>query len=170
MVAAEPPPAIPSTPGTLPVAPLPQPSGGNSCRILLLYSGCHHWPDGTPRLTLKMALGRLGFEADEFDVLHGESGDLSNDMVWDELARQIAKGVYAFVFACPPCSSASAARHNPARGPGLGPVRSVARPWGLPGLSPLDKELVRLGNLHVLRTCEAADFGCTRAWLRGGES
>ena len=80
----------------------------------MLYSGCHRWPDGTPRLTLKMALGRLGFEADEFDVIHGESGDLSNVKFWDELATQIADGVYAFVFACAPRSSASVASHNPA--------------------------------------------------------
>jgi hypothetical protein len=134
-----------------------RPSGPSACRILLLYSGCRSWPDGSPRLTLKIALGRLGYEADEFDILHGEAYDLSNDMVWDELARQIAKGAYAFVFASPPCSSASVARHNHARGPGPGPVRSLARPWGLPGLSPSDKELVRVGNLHVLRTCAAAE-------------
>jgi hypothetical protein len=140
-----------------PHGPAAQPVAQTACRILLLYSGCRLRADGSPRLTLKVALDLLGFKADEFDILHGEAYDLSNDMVWDELARQLAKGVYAFVFASPPCASASVARHNPARGPGPGPVRSLARPWGLPNLSPSDKELVRVGNLHVLRTCAAAE-------------
>jgi len=103
------------------------------------------------RHSLAEALHPFGIRCINYDICLGPQGDLADDMVWEQLLGLVQSRTFAFVFASPPCKSASIARHNPDRAPGPGPLRSLERPWGLPNLSPPDKELVRLGNLLTTR-------------------
>jgi hypothetical protein len=127
-----------------------------SRRVLILYAGSEE-----DRFTLRQALESRGYEVDTFDELFGASQNLADDFVWNKLEAEISAGKYFFVFSGFPCKSSSICRHNPKRLPGPGPLRALepARHlWGLPGLVGKDKELVRLGNLHALRTARALDI------------
>lgn len=53
----------------------------------------------------------------------------------------------------PPCNTFSHAR---AVAPGPPPLRSVEHPYGLPNLTPAQREQVRIGNLLAARCAEAA--------------
>jgi hypothetical protein len=127
-----------------------------SRKVLYLYSGAEE-----NRITVKKALASLGFHCDTFDSRYGPGQDLADDTVWAALEARIEAGEFFFVLASFPCSSSSAARHNPQRRAGPGPLRACwpqKHLWGLPQLSGKDKEQVRLGNLHALRAAKAASI------------
>ena len=108
------------------------------------------------RKTLALCLGAYGIGCVSYDLCLGPEFDISDELVWERLLKEIQSGRYAFLFSSFPCKSAAIPRHNPDRGPGPGPLRSVDKPWGLPNLKPTDKELVRIGNLCATRSAAAS--------------
>jgi hypothetical protein len=121
-----------------------------------MYSGSEN-----RKVSLRTALESLGFKCVCYDILQGAAGDLGDDTVWESVEADIISGIYFYVFSSFPCKSSSVLRHSPNRRPGPGPLRACEPPahlWGLPGLQGKDKELVRLGNLHALRSARAASI------------
>ena len=118
------------------------------------------------RRSLATCLEAYGINCVSYDKVLGDDWDLADDLVWTALLAKIRQGLYKFVFSSLPCKSAAISRHRPDRGPGPGPLRATDKRglWGLPNLQPADKELVRLGNLHVTRT----GIACREVMAAGG--
>ncbi len=116
-------------------------------------------------MSLAHYLQKYGVACDCYDILLGPEYDLADDIVWETLLSKIRTGLYSFIFASFPCKSAALSRHGLSDRPGPGPLRSIDKPWGLPGLKPADKELVRLGNLHATRSATA----CREVMAAGGK-
>ena len=80
-----------------------------SIKILLLFSGTYHRPDG-----LAQFARRLGLEVDLFDsdpnVGGGDSADITKEAVYERLRERIVQGDYALIIAAPPCSTFSISR------------------------------------------------------------
>ena len=80
-----------------------------SIKILLLFSGAYHRPDG-----LAQFARRLGLEVDLFDSDpnsgDGDAADITKDAVYDKLRERIVRGEYAVIIAAPPCSTFSISR------------------------------------------------------------
>ena len=128
---------------------------GDGLRFLLLFSGPASRKD-----SLANGLRELGAEVDEFDILNDEiNQDLLSEEVWHPVLKDCIDGRYDGGGLMPPCSTYSAARRNSGaeRGPSRlrGPVGRDR--YGLPHLSPADKEKVRIGTLLALRAAEAAE-------------
>lgn len=99
-------------------------------------------------------LAAMGASCTEFDDLHGESGNLADDCIWESLITQLKPSVYHRKVGGPPCSTFLAARLR--RG-GPRALRTPSGPgrYGMPGLKPEEKEAVRLGTLLAQRDAEA---------------
>lgn len=90
--------------------------------VLLLFSG-----RGDAYTSLARTIGRLGEMVEEMDILLDPLGaDLSKPEVMERVTAGIQQGSYSFVFAAPPCDSASVAVSDTR--PRL---RSTAQPWGV---------------------------------------
>ena len=80
-----------------------------SIKILILFSGAYHRPDG-----LAQFARRLGLEVDLFDsdpnVGGGDSADITKETVYGRLREHIVRGEYALIIAAPPCSTFSISR------------------------------------------------------------
>ena len=87
---------------------------------------------------------------DYFDVVNGQEQDLADQVLFDELLGRVKRRHYDAGMCSPPCSTFSRIR-----GKGKGPraLRSASGPgrYGLPGLTPEEKEAVRLGTLLGIR-------------------
>lgn len=97
----------------------------------------------------------MGWDAvdlDKVNICSHPMSDLADDLVWEQVHKDILAGVYTFVFCGTPCETFSALRNHR---PGPPVLRTRRFPYGRPDLSPEHKEQVRLGNLFVRRT-EAA--------------
>ena len=82
--------------------------------------------------------------------------DLLNDPFFYELLRRIRSGRYFAIFAAPPCSTFSVARHFSSpkgRDGGPAPVRTRAHPKGLPQLSPAQVRELKRANDITTRMC-----------------
>ena len=75
-----------------------------------------------------------------------DRGDLSREEVMDFWLDQIYRGRVKGAHSGDPCSTWSAARFNTSR-PGPRPVRSVAEPWGIVGLTDNERSAVELSNM-----------------------
>ena len=87
-----------------------------------------------------------------FEIRAGPQFDLLNPRVEKIITGWITSGCVAGVWLGTPCSSFSRARHGP-EGSAWGPIRSVARVWGLPNLSHRDQAKIRLGNACAKFSC-----------------
>ena len=90
------------------------------------------------------AARKLGFESREWELLHGNNGDLTSPGVLFKIRVDIRKGKVLAAMLAPPCSSFSPARDRTMV------IRSQEYPWGLPDLPPHEQEKVDIGNLCFL--------------------
>lgn len=120
--------------------------------ILHLFSGPAERMDGFAK-----HLEALQADCVEYDVVNGEEQDLVSDEVWRAVIRDIRDGQYDGMLAGPPCNTYTNARKDDGIGPL--PLRgpSGADRYGLPKLSPTDKEKVKIGALLAVRAAEAAE-------------
>ena len=102
-------------------------------RLLHLFSGPADRDDGIE----KLAMAR-GWHCESFDIVDGK--DLSSDMVWCGLMKRVAAGEFDFAWTGTPCNTYSTAR---GMGPGPRVLRTLEHPYGLPDLTPAEKEQVR---------------------------
>ena len=91
-----------------------------------------------------------------YDRLNGQQFDLVDDVVKDEILRDIAAGEYVAAFASPECSTFSKL-HNL---PGPPPLRTVDRPerYGITTNNAEQKEKVRIHTLMAVRVATALDL------------
>ena len=88
------------------------------------------------------------------DIELSDRHDLICDATWDMILSLIVARVFAGSMWSPPCCTFSTARNNHDGGPT--PLRGMSARdiYGLPNLSPADKEKVRIGTLLAVRTAE----------------
>jgi len=88
----------------------------DSIRVLHLLSGPAARNDGFARY-----IEMLGGKCDEFDILHGPSGDLADDEIWNGVMQDLTSGHYHAKLGGPPCDTFSNARSGGVRdrGPAL---------------------------------------------------
>ena len=124
----------------------------NSPRTVLhLFSGPADRQDG-----FGAALQTLGFACDEFDLVNGESQNLTSDSVWTKILHDIEAGKYDGMLAGPPCNTFTNARRDDGQGPV--PLRGALGEdrYGLSHLSLADWEKTKIGTLLACRTVEGA--------------
>ena len=97
-----------------------------------------------------------GFDCTNVDRLNGQQFDLVDDVVWDDILRDIVAGEYVATFASLECSTFSKL-HNL---PGPPPLRAVSGPerYGLKSNSTKQAEVVRIHTLMALRVPQALDL------------
>ena len=97
-----------------------------------------------------------GFECVNYDRLNGQQFDLVDDVVKDEILRDIAAGEYVAAFARPECSTFSK-HHN---FPGPPPLRAVDGPerYGITTNNAEQKEKVRIHTLMAVGVAAALDL------------
>ena len=126
-----------------------------SIKILLLFSGAYHRPDG-----LAQFARRLGLEVDLFDSDPnsggGDAADITKDAVYDKLRERIVRGEYAVIIAAPPCSTFSISRFfksatSPDGGPP--PVRTRIEIMGCRFLPSKHRAELERANNVVARMC-----------------
>ena len=127
---------------------------GRQLDFVHLFSGPEHRADG-----LAAALGVSGHRCWEYDIVNGDHQNLADEEVWTSVLQKLTSCSGAVCG--PPCSTFSRARRNrPGEQRGPRPVRGPtgADRYGLPGLTPAEKEQVRIGTLLGLRALEAAQL------------
>ena len=105
-------------------------------------------------------LRKLGCVVDEFDTINDtRAQDLTDDSVWGPIEDRLRAGVYAAVFAMPPCKTYCTARRIR---PGPPVLRTTQFPFGIPrskareyGLSPEHFQEIQTDNLLAARAAEA---------------
>ena len=126
-----------------------------SIKILLLFSGAYHRPDG-----LAQFARRLGLEVDLFDSDpnsgDGDAADITKDAVYDKLRERIVRGEYAVIIAAPPCSTFSISRFfksatSPDGGPP--PVRTRIEIMGCRFMPSKHRAELERANNVVARMC-----------------
>ena len=117
---------------------------------LHLFSGAYDRADG-----LAASLRGMGWTCIDLDNKYCKEDDLANDEIWERIFTAVTRGLIAFVWMGPPCTSFSPARRHK---PGPRAVRDAAHPRGFPKdqLSPAEVEQVRLANYFVLQCCRIA--------------
>jgi len=97
----------------------------------------------------------MGWTCIDLDNKYCKEDDLANDEIWERIFAAVTRGLIAFVWMGPPCTSFSPARRYK---PGPRAVRDAAHPRGFPKdqLSPAEVEQVRLANYFVLQCCRIA--------------
>ena len=126
-----------------------------------MFSGPQDRPD-----RLAAFLGDYNCIVDEYDTLIDKRAhDLTDDTIWGPIEERLRKGVYAAVFASPPCKTFCTARRIR---PGPPVLRTVQHPLGIPRnkakvFDLFEEHFVELqvGNLLAART------GTGRRWSRG---
>jgi hypothetical protein len=126
-----------------------------SIKVLLLFSGAYHRPDG-----LAQFARRLGLEVDLFDSDPnsggGDSADITKDEVYELLRERITRGEYALIIAAPPCSTFSISRFfksttSPDGGPP--PVRTRTEIMGCRFLPSKHRAELERANDVATRMC-----------------
>lgn len=94
------------------------------------------------------AIHSLGFEAKQWDVLHGPLHDLTDTAVVNRILREIKRNRVKGVMMAPVCTSFSRARDR------TKVIRTHRYPWGIPHRFLTEKEIssIRLGNA-CFRSC-----------------
>ena len=126
-----------------------------STKILVLFSGDYNRPDG-----LGAFLRLCGFDVTMVDSDAKRGGDSDHDILNDRffhaLLARIRSGQYYAIFAAPPCSTFSVARHFKSKnGRGGGPpvIRTRQHPTGLPNLNPAHTRELKRANEIIARLC-----------------
>ena len=126
-----------------------------STKILVLFSGDYNRPDG-----LGAFLRLCGFDVTMVDSDAKRGGDSNHDILNDRffhaLLARIRSGQYYAIFAAPPCSTFSVARHFKSKnGRGGGPpvIRTRQHPTGLPDLNPAHTRELKRANEIIARLC-----------------
>ena len=122
---------------------------------MLLFSGPEDRPD-----RLAAFLRGYGCVVDEYDNLNdSRAQDLTDDTVWGPIEERLQRGMYAAVFASPPCKTYSTARRIR---PGPPVLRTTQYPLGIPrnkakefGLSDEHFVEIQTDNLLAARAAEA---------------
>lgn len=96
---------------------------------------------------------QLGFGCRDFDTINGEMQNLACDLTWQRVRAVLQEPGCVGAVMGPPCNTFSHARTV---APGPPPLRTVEHLYGLPGLTPSQKEQVRTANLLAARSAEAA--------------
>ena len=122
--------------------------------VLVLFSGDYKRPDG---LGAFLTLCGLNATLVDNDAKRGgdTTHDLMNDRFFHELLTRVKSGRYFAIFAAPPCSTFSVARHFASpkgRDGGPPPVRKRAHPNGLPDLPPTQARELKRANEITVRT------------------
>ena len=141
-------------------AKLPTASASPSRSVFLhMFSGPADRADG-----LKHYLRVSGADCVDYDVVNGSECDLLDEHVFSTLLKDVQAGKYDGGVLGPPCNSFSNARKADGEGPG--PLRAPTGPYryGLPKLSPVDKDKVKVGTLLALRA-----LAIFRAFLEQGK-
>lgn len=86
------------------------------------------------------AMRAAGFTCRERELLKGPDNDLTNPCVVSKLFSDIHKGRVLGAMLAPPCSSFSPARDR------TSVIRNKQYPWGKPGLTEREREVVLVGN------------------------
>ena len=135
-------------------------------RILFLFAGFAGSEGGVDAI-----LTAMGGTVDMIDLkVDPVECDILEDTVWDGVAIRILNGIYDACLIAAPTSTSGVARGGQGGDRGVAPpaVRGEFSPdiYGLPGLSPHDKEIVRKGTLLALRSRQAAGVFCDlgRPW------
>jgi hypothetical protein len=123
--------------------------------VLVLFSGSYKRPDG---LGAFLTLCGLNATLVDNDAKRGgdTTHDLMNDSFFHQLLKRIKSGRYFSIFAAPPCSTFSIARHFTSphgRDGGPPPVRTRAHPNGLPQLSTAQSRELKRANEITVRMC-----------------
>ena len=152
----------PDIPTSLPVSASPSPAVDlpplpdlelkricNGMRFLSLFNGTARPDDG-----LEFFLGEFGASLDAYDVSIDASHDLLDDHYWSEILERVTAGHYNGGGGGAPCSTFSPGRNYRDGGPR--PVRGEWPPelFGLPELTPEEKQAVSEGTLLALRKAE----------------
>ena len=109
--------------------------------ILQIFGGSGRWSAAWRRQRR-----RHGIDAFEWDLRWGDSMDLTTRKAWSLLRGWLQSGLIAAVWLSPPRGSWSAY------------LRTEECPMGLEGLSPREKEKVRVGNLLMHRSATILDL------------
>ena len=122
-----------------------------STKALILFSGPYARPDG-----IHSYLAMRGISADlvDSDPQHGggQSHDLLNDVFYRSLLDRVSRGDYFAIFAAPPCSTFSVARHFPKGKSSPRPVRNRRHVHGLPDLPIGHRRELNSANRIIART------------------
>ena len=125
-------------------------------KVLVLFSGPYQRPDG-----LGAFLRQQGFDVTLVDSDGAQHGgdvahDLLNDRFYKTLLARIRSGHYFAIFAAPPCSTFSIARHFPTpegKKPGPPAVRTRKFPAGLRPPPRGHENELKTANKIVDRLC-----------------
>jgi hypothetical protein len=100
------------------------------------------------------AVRAAGFNAKEWELLHGEHGDLTRPMVRHRIKQDVRNGLVLAAMLAPPCSSFSPARDR------TSVIRTKECPWGIPShlLNAKDQIKVQIGNDCVQAAIELAVY------------
>ena len=118
-------------------------------RFLHLFSGPAGRSDG-----LAAALKRLGCECEDWDIVNGSVYDLADDATFRQLRARVQRGEFDGGLLGPPCHTFSNARKENDGGPRPLRLPGDRDIYGRPGLTPEEKEDVRLGTLLALRAAD----------------
>lgn len=116
--------------------------------VVHLFSGPSSRPDG-----LAAQCRLLGIDCRDFDTVNGPDQNLACDITWQQVLALLREPGCLGAVMGPPCNTFSHARTV---APGPPPLRTSEHPYGLPGLTPSQKEQVRTANLLAARSAEAA--------------
>ena len=98
----------------------------------------------------------LGYTVVTYDVLDGPQNDLLDDAVWDPIYSRIQGGEFKALIASPPCGTFSRLRGLPNGPPKLRGLAGGER-YGLPNLTPQQKDHVRKHTLLAVRALQACE-------------
>ena len=118
-------------------------------RFLHMFSGPSGRKDG-----LASSLNSLGCDCEEWDIVNGEAYDLADDATYQLLKQRISQGEFDGGLLGPPCHTVSNARRDSDGGPRPLRLSGDRDIYGRPGLSPEEKEDVRMGTLLALRAAD----------------
>ena len=118
-------------------------------RFLHMFSGPAGRSDG-----LASALRLLGCDCEDWDIENGDDFDLADDAAYRKLRSRVIQGEFDGGMLGPPCHTFSNARKEDDGGPRPLRLPGDRDIYGRSGLTPEEKEDVRLGTLLALRAAD----------------
>jgi hypothetical protein len=118
--------------------------------------------------SLSRAVERHGLGAVRLDILNDPLLDLTNVKVFNTLKGWISGGLIAGIWSGTPCGGLTRARRGPPHGPKPRALRSPQHVRGLPELSAVDRETLRVSNLLADRAGQLLRLARARQ-IPGGE-
>ena len=132
-------------------------SGRLSRKVLILFSGSYARHD-----SMRAALARRGFDVEivDNDAIYGNpDDDFLDTAFFNDLLQRVSQGEFFAIFAGPPCSTFSVARHFKAKrtrngSAGPPPVRLRDQPKGLRPAPPGHEHELQQANETIDRLCD----------------